>query len=91
MACGSSSLSSALLGGTSVGEMDRGSSSLSRALFGGYFLGISGSWFFLTLKGLVYDLHTVEDEVHIGGSLVEDLHIGGEEVHGGGGLVVDLH
>ena len=77
MACGSSSPSSALLGGTSVGEMYCGSSSLLRALFGGYFLGISGSWFLLTLEGLVYNLHTVGDEVHIGGNLVEDLHIVG--------------
>ena len=50
-----------------------------------------GLWFFFTFEGLLYSLHTVGDEVHIGGGLVEDLHIVGDEVHDAEGLVVDFH
>ena len=43
-----------------------GGGSLARRR-GRSFLGGDGSWFFLTLEGLVYGLPTVGDEVHIGG------------------------
>ena len=55
------------------------------------FRGGSGSWFLLTLEGLVNQLHPVGDEVHGGGGFVVDLLAVGDEVHGGEGLVVDLH
>ena len=74
-------------GGTSVGFLWHFPGFLWYFLgFLWYFLGGVGLWFFLTLEGLVYDLHTVGDEVHVGERLVEDLHIVGDDGHGGGGL-----
>ena len=50
----------------------------------------SGPWFFLTLEGLVFELHTVGYEVYGGGGLEVYLHAERDDVHGGGSLVVEF-